>query len=155
MALKYVAADTAAFVVYGIIIGGIVTLVSEVWILDVKIEQFWKVRLLYILLAVPGARICGKLTNRLRDLLLGTSEHIVRKSIAEGVSLSLYKIPIYVFCAIIFQISWHQIGAASLMFLVWSMATGWVYGWILDRTRLLLASSPENKAPQAACERIS
>ncbi|TSC81930.1 MAG: hypothetical protein G01um101420_713 [Parcubacteria group bacterium Gr01-1014_20] len=155
MALKYIAADTIAFVVYGIIIGGIVTLVSEVWILDVKIEQFWKVRLLYILLAVPGARICGKLTNQLRAFLLGTSEHIVRKSIAEGLSLSLYKIPIYILCAIIFQVSGRQIGAASLMFLIWSMATGWIYGWILDRARLLLAPSPESKVPQAAYEKIS
>ncbi len=146
--------------------GGVLILATEVLIAKINPLMFLKVRVLYDILVIVGAYFCGRITDKVKRLLIKKYIHLVRKyesvlvgqfirkvpicvikSIAAGISLSLYKIPLYIFSARIFGVSWGQIRLAAGLYLIENMATGWLYILILDRTRRRFATKSTTDKP--------
>lgn len=193
--------DTIAFIIFGVVTS-IVTIIYEVLIAQVEINQWWQVRILYNVIRLLGVYFLGKMTDQLRvkinnklfrqfiyqalffsvhylfrkisdffeiitiSLFYSTKNRLVLflslklavisnkfyllsqfvisdkiiifivKGISDGISLSLYQIPAYVFSALILGIDYHVVLFLSLIYLFDNMIFGWFFGYILDKTRL-------------------
>ncbi|MFZ4649046.1 MAG: hypothetical protein ACOYMB_05490 [Patescibacteria group bacterium] len=57
------------------------------------------------------------------------------KAISDATSLSLYQIPAYIFSALIMGLDYKVIIFLSLIYLLDNLAFGWLFGYILDKTR--------------------
>ncbi|MBI3589522.1 MAG: L-alanine exporter AlaE [Candidatus Liptonbacteria bacterium] len=140
---KLIAADTIALALYGGVCSAFVYLI-EVKGIAIPVGKWFAFRGLYNFFLFGGACFCGWITNKSRAILQGTSDHIVRRWLAEGISLSLYKIPIYVASAYVCNVAWSQIFQASAVDLGLNLVTGRLYGWILDWTRHRFAVNSVN-----------
>lgn len=142
--------DTTAFLIFGMITGA-VTALYEVVIVGVTAHQWFVVRILYTLIRCLGVYFLGKITDSLRkkiageklrkaisDLCLGLNPKIIlfiTKGISDGISLSIYQIPVYVFSAFVCGVEVKAIFLASLLYIGDNFLFGWFFGYILDRTR--------------------
>lgn len=140
---RLIVADTIALIIHGGL-GFFLVLLTEVWVAGIKFDRVLAVRILYDILVLIGAYFCGRLTDKIRKVLQGTSGHPIRKSIAGGIALSLYKIPIYAVSAFVFRVPWEQIRIAAGLYFLENMATGWLFVIILDKTRRYFSAKLEN-----------
>lgn len=139
---RTVSADTVALILFALCAGAL-TLLYEVVIAGLALGQWAGIRILYNALRFAGARICGKLTDKVRQHLLGTSRSRFRKAIADTIALSLYQLPIYVVSALIMGASIRQIAITSTIYLGDNVLLGWLYGVILDWVRRRFAKGGE------------
>jgi len=143
---RLIAADTIALIIHGIL-GFFFVALNELWLAGIEPEKVFVVRIVYDVLVIVGAYFCGRLADKTRKILQGTSGHPVRKFIAGGVTLSIFKIPIYITCALTFQIQWEQIRIAAGLYFLENMATGWLYLIILDWTRRRFSAKSRGNNP--------
>lgn len=123
--------DTIAMLIFGIV-STIPTLLYEMLISGVDFNQWAGVRISYNILRFAGAYFLGHLIDRLRAKLDGG---LIRKAFADAVSLSIYQIPIYILCSLIFKVAYQKIILVSSLYILDNFFFGWLYGYILDRTR--------------------
>ncbi len=101
-------------------------------LVGLTLRQWFGIRILYAALRFAGARLCGKLTDSIRERLLGTSRQRFRKALADAIALSLYQIPLYIVSALVMGARFRQVAITSSIYLVENALLGWLYGVILD-----------------------
>lgn len=69
------------------------------------------------------------------DYLIDYFRARLPKFLAEAVALSVYQIPIYATAALIMGVETRLILLAVLIYIADNLFLGWLYGYILDRTR--------------------
>ena len=131
--------DTGALVLFGIVMG-ITTVIYEIWLVSMTTRQWVLIRILYNILRFVGARLCGKITDRTRCYILKGSKSKFKKGLADGIALSFYQMPIYIFSALVAGAGAKQIAIVVSLYVLDNLVSGWLYGLILDWMRARVAS---------------
>jgi len=132
---RRVAADTLALALFSITVGLITTFVIERYILGFSLVQWGIIRLVYNPLRFGAARLLGKLTDRMRMRIGGSTPSRLRKAVADSTTLALYQPFVYMVSALLVGANFKQISIAIPIYIVESFVTGWLYGIILDYVR--------------------
>lgn len=143
--------DLISFSIYGLTTF-LITLLYEVLIAGVSTGQFIKVRILYTFLRVIGVYFLVNIIDNLRkkivlkkliqgnpsSFLIGLKKRAL-KGLSDAISLSIYQIPVYILSALIFGVEFKKIMLISLLYILDNFLFGWLFGYILDKTRLFFA----------------
>lgn len=112
------------------------TAVLEYGILGISLEQLFVLRVAYNIPKFALSPISGMITDTLRRKFLSDKHGVIRKSVVDGVALSLYELPLYVSCAIILGARPLRVALVCLMCLSINLAFGrLLYGLALDWIR--------------------
>jgi hypothetical protein len=115
-----------ATIIYGIITFSLTILYEKV-IVGLNWQEWMGVRLIYIPTRYTFLFLLDYLIDYFRSIL--------PKALAEATALSLYQIPIYISAAIIMGVPKSLITTACLIYIADNLAFGWLYGYILNKTR--------------------
>lgn len=136
--------DATAFIIFGVITG-FVTIIYEVIIAGTTPHQWLEVRIIYTFLRCLGVYFLGRITDKLREKIISKrfskkkSLLFISKWFADGISLSVYQIPIYIISALICGVEIKAIFLASLLYIGDNFLFGWFFGYVLDKTRAYFA----------------
>ncbi len=143
--------NITAMVIYGLVTA-IITMFYEMGISSVEFYQWFWSRAIYLSIRALGAVILGQIVDYLREKIDNEKNclkilnffqffkkpkiiHYFLKGFSDGLALSLFQIPIYIFAAFVVGVGWQAIIINSLLYIVDNFALGWLFGFILDKTR--------------------
>jgi hypothetical protein len=115
-----------ATIIYGIITFSL-TILYEKIIVGLNWQEWMGVRMIYIPIRYVFLFILDYLIDYFRSVL--------PKAFAEAMALSIYQIPIYIGAALIMGVSRSLIITVCLIYIADNLVFGWLYGYILNRTR--------------------
>jgi len=118
--------NIVATIIYGLLTFALTILYEKVMI-GLEWDSWFGVRAIYIPIRY--------LLVFMLDYLIDYFRKILPKFIADGIALSLYQIPIYIFVSLVVGLNIKAIILASCIYVVDNFAFGWLYGYVLDRTR--------------------
>ena len=85
---RMVTADTIALLTYGVV-GIAFTLFGEIGAAEITGRQWIGLRILFNSFRLAGTQLelCSQLTDSVRQWLLGTSTHRIRRTVADGIAV--------------------------------------------------------------------
>lgn len=89
------------------------------------------------------ARFLGKLADWLQRVVPGTAKSGIMRSLANGLAVWLYQLPMYLVGAVAMGFSVRQVILVQGILLLESPLVGWLYRAILDRVRARVAAREE------------
>ncbi len=119
--------NIVASIIYGMITA-FLTIFYEIFIADLGFMEYGFTKLIYL----PCRYI---IFTFVLDYLMDYFRSMMPKLIADPIALSIYQIPIYIIAAMIMGVSNHTIALIAAIYIADNFAFGWLYGYILDRTR--------------------
>jgi len=140
-AKKLLVADTLALLIFDMSTG-LMVVAYEYFFVTFDMQHIVLVRILYMSKYI-GARFCGRWTNRLRRLIINTSDSIVRKAFADALAVSSYQAPLYALSAYCAGMAKTDIVIALSIFGINALMLGWIYGPVLDYMREKFAKNTE------------
>ncbi len=123
--------NTVTMIIFGIITSAL-TIFYEVVLGGTNMRQWWEVRIIYNVIRFAGAYFLGCLIDWFRVRLNG---HWFRRALSDALALSVYQIPIYVGVALFVGVGIKIILRVSGLYILDNLFMGWLYGFILDKTR--------------------
>ncbi|MDD2681254.1 MAG: L-alanine exporter AlaE [Patescibacteria group bacterium] len=118
--------NIVATIIYGLITFAL-TIFYEKYLLGLNWGEWMGTRGIYIVFRYTFLFVLDYLIDFFRQHL--------PKGLADAVALSTYQIPIYATAALIIGLDYQRILLAAAIYLADNLALGWLYGYILDRTR--------------------
>lgn len=118
--------NIVATIIYGLITLAL-TIFYEKYLLGLNWGEWFGARGIYIVFRYSFLFLL--------DFLIDFFRRYLPKILADGIALSCYQIPLYAFSAFIMGVGQNTILLAALIYLIDNLALGWLYGFILDRTR--------------------
>ncbi len=118
--------NIVATIIYGLITFAL-TIFYEKYLLGLNWGEWMGARGIYITIRYTFLFVLDYLIDFFRQHL--------PKGLADAAALSCYQIPIYTSAAFIMGIDPHSILLAAAIYLADNLVLGWLYGYILDKTR--------------------
>ncbi len=107
----------------------------ELTAVGLSFKQFVVLRAIYIIVMVKAAPAFGTLSDSIKRKLVNGSKNFFREAAAYGISLILYKVPIYLAIIIMIGATKWQIEIAACWFLGDTILTSWPCGKFLEWLR--------------------
>lgn len=120
-----------ATIIYGLITFSM-TILYEKIIVGLNWQEWVGARVIYISVRYTFIFILDYLIDYFRSLTI--------KFLADALALSLYQIPIYTIAALIMGVPHNLIIIVTLIYIADNLLFGWLYGYILDKTRRFFGS---------------
>lgn len=118
--------NLVATIIYGLITFAL-TIFYEKYLLGLEWGEWFGARGIYLIFRYGFLFIL--------DFLIDFYRRYLPKPLADALALSSYQIPLYATAALIVGISYNTVLLAMGIYLADNLLFGWLYGYILDKTR--------------------